>query len=337
MSAYFRPRSGVATSNDVARFANVSQATVSRVFNYPEKVRVETLIRVQEAARELGYTPNAIARSLTSRQTDMIAVVSVRFDNPFYQTLLIKISDMIADMGKKVILIQTQFDQSLDDILYKVMEYQVDGVVVLSAALSTKLLDRFTKVQIPLVIFNKYFDSRDFFSVSSDNLDAGKLVADYLVGKGYRSFGFVSGLQLSQTSDFRYKGFSGRLEEHGLPLPVLVSGDYSYRSGYEGLLALKNKGPLPQAVFCVNDLMAIGAMDAARNVLGMKVPEDIAFVGFDDLEQSSWEAYNLTSVRQPIDEMVSHTYHYLTQKIENAQTSGGYILFKCRLQARGSA
>ncbi|MCL2250015.1 MAG: LacI family DNA-binding transcriptional regulator [Oscillospiraceae bacterium] len=327
----------VITSSDVARIANVSQATVSRVFNNPDKVKAQTVAKVQKAVRDLGYTPNAIARSLTSKQTNMVAIVSVRFDNPFYQTLLIKISDMISEMGKKVILIQTNFDQSLDDILHEVMAYQVDGVVVLSAALSTKLLDRFAKIQIPLVVFNKYFDSREFFSVSSDNMDAGKLVADFLHGRGYKSFGFISGLQLSQTSDFRYKGFTERLHEHGYVPPVSISGDYSYRSGYEGLLEMKQRGKLPQAVFCVNDLMALGAMDAARSVLGMKIPDDIAFVGFDNLEQGSWQSYKLTSVKQPLDEMISHTQNYLTKKFDNAETSGGYILLKCKLEERSSS
>ena len=331
-----RGKVGAITSGDVARAANVSQATVSRVFNNSDQVRAQTVEQVKKAARDLGYTPNAIARSLTSKQTDMIAVVSVRFDNPFYQTLLIKISDMIAEMGKKVIFIQTQFNQSLEDILNEVMEYQVDGVVVLSAAFSAKLLDKFTRVQIPLVIFNKYFDSRNFFSVSSDNLDAGRLVADHLVERGYQSFGFISGKQLSQTSDFRYKGYTERLQEFGVAKCQTVAGDYSYHSGYEGLLEMNKKGPLPQAVFCVNDLMALGAMDAARQVLGMRIPQDIAFVGFDNLEQSAWNSYRLTSVRQPIDDMVSHTSHYLKNKMLKPETSGGYILLKCKLEERST-
>jgi len=336
VKTYQKSKHKIVTSSDVAKAANVSQATVSRVFNNPEKVRPETVALVNNVVRELGYTPNAIARSLTSKQTDMIAVVSVRFDNPFYQTLLIKTSDMIAEMGKKMIFIQTQFDQSLEDILYKVMEYQVDGVVVFSAALSTKLLDKFQKVQIPLVIFNKHFDSRNFFSVSSDNLDAGRLVADHLVDRGYQSFGFISGEQLSQTSEFRYKGYVQRLNEHGFAKCQVVAGDYSYRSGYDGLLELSKKGSLPQAVFCVNDLMALGAMDAARQVLGMRVPDDIAFIGFDNLEQASWESYMLTSVQQPINELIGHTYNYLTNKIDNSDTSGGYILLKCKLVERTS-
>jgi DNA-binding LacI/PurR family transcriptional regulator len=328
-------REGV-TSNDVALYANVSQATVSRVFRNSAKVRPETVTQVMKAVQELGYRPNAIARSLTSRQTDIIAVVSVNFDNPFYQTILINISKMIAAMGKKMMFIQTAFDQPLEDVLNQVLEYQVDGIVVFSAALSANLVSDFTFSRLPLVIFNKHFNSRGFFSVCSDNIDAGRLIADHFVERGYTSFGFISGEKLSQTSEFRFKGFSGRLKELGYDNCCIVPGNYTYSSGYEGLLAMKEKGPLPDAVFCVNDLMALGAMDAARIKMGLRVPQDIAFVGFDNLEQSGWESYDLTTVQQPLDEMVHYTENYLRQKISNADTSGGYILLKCKLIKRSS-
>ena len=326
----------VVTSSDVAMHAKVSQATVSRVFSNSEKVRPEMAEHVLKVARELGYRPNAIARSLTSRQTDMIAVVSVDFHNPFYQTLLMKMYNMISGMGKKMMLIQSPFEQALDSVLNQVMEYQVDGIVVFSAALSANWVNDITNTQTPLVIFNKYFDSRNYFSVCSDNVDAGRLVADYLVEKKFDSFGFISSERLSQTNDYRHKGFVGRLKELGYDRCVIGSGDYSYQSGYEALLSMKDSGPLPKAIFCVNDLMALGAMDAARGKLGLRIPEDIAFVGFDNLEQADWDAYGLTSVQQPVDEMVSYTENYLQNKFSTPETSGGYILLKCRLVERSS-
>ena len=325
------------TSNDVALHANVSQATVSRVFRNTSKVRPETVSQVMKSVHELGYRPNAIARSLTSNQTDIIAVVSVNFENPFYQTILTKISSMIRSMGKKMMFIQTAFDQPLEDVLNQVIEYQVDGILVLSAALSAHLDADYTFTGIPLVIFNKHFDSRNFFSVCSDNIDAGRLVADHLAGKGYSSFGFIAGEKLSQTSEYRYRGFSGRLKELGYNDCITVPGNYTYMSGYEALLSMKDRGPLPQAVFCVNDLMALGAMDAARSKLGLRIPRDIAFVGFDNLEQSGWESYKLSSVQQPLDEMVHYSENYFRQKFLNSDVSSGYILVKCKLIERSSS
>ncbi len=337
MQSKDRSKRALITSNDVARRANVSQATVSRVFSNTAQVKPETISQVLKAAEELGYRPNAIARSLTSNKTDMIAVVSVNFDNPFYQTLLIKMAHMVASMGKKMMFIQSPFEQALDDILYQVMEYQVDGIIVLSAALSSKMASEFARVRTPLVVFNKHFDGRNYFSVCSDNIDAGQLVAEHMVQKGYQSFGFISGDLLKQTSEFRFRGYTQCLEQHGFKDCIVAAGDYSYRSGHEALLSMRQKGDLPEAVFCVNDLMALGAMDAARRELGLRVPEDIAFVGFDDLEQSRWGSYQLTSVQQPIDEMIEYTKNYLSKKFENADTSGGYMLLKCKLIPRTSS
>ncbi|MBC8584910.1 LacI family DNA-binding transcriptional regulator [Youxingia wuxianensis] len=327
------------TSKDVANYAKVSQATVSRVFSRQSYVKEETVKRVMDAARALGYTPNLIARSLNSRQTDLIAVVTVHFDNPFYQTLITKLSEMISALGKQMLFIQSPFESDLDEILDRVLQYQVDGVVVLSAAISSQMVDKFIQIKSPLVIFNKQFDSRYFFSVCSDNVDSGAMVAEFFVEQGYESFGYISGDMLKQTSGNRYKGYTQQLAKRGYHKCSVVNGDYSYQSGYEAILKMKKQegGILPQAVFCANDLMAFGAMDAVRHELGLRIPQDVAFVGFDDLEQSSWEGYQLTSVAQPVDEMVEYTKNYLYKKLNSIETSGGYVLLKCNMVKRNSA
>lgn len=325
------------TSKDVAKLAGVSQATVSRVFSRRDYVREETVEKVMEAARELGYTPNAMARGLGGHETNLIAVVSLNFVNPFYQTLMIRISEMVSAMGKQMLFIESPFEQDLDDILYRVLQYRVDAVIVLSAALSPRMSDRFSRVKIPLVIFNSQYDSRYFFSVCSDNIDAGAMVADYLVGKGYDSFGFIAGKATRQTSVYRHKGFAEGLARHGFGKPVTTAGDYSYSSGAKALIQMFQQGKLPRAIFCANDLMAFGAMDVARHKLGLRVPQDIAFVGFDNLEQSQWHSYQLTSVSQPVNEMVEYTQNYLHKKFTSQETSHGYVLLKTKLVERASS
>lgn len=329
-------KKGMVTSKDVAARANVSQATVSRVFSNSSSVKEDTIKRVMKAARELGYTPNAIARSLNSKKTNMVAVVTVNFENPFYQTLLIKISDLVKSLGKQMLFIQSPFEQDLDDILDRVLQYQVDGVIVLSAAISSEMKDRFTQVNIPLVIFNKQFDSHSFYSVCSDNVDSGTMVAEYLINKGYTSFGYISGDRLKQTSGNRYKGYVTGLESHGFSCSICVNGDYTYESGYNALKEMYKRGPLPRAIFCANDLMAFGAIDAARNLFKLRIPEDVAFVGFDNLEQCEWKSYNLTSVAQPVEEMVEYTRNYLQKRFKGIATSGGYVLLKCTIIERGT-
>ncbi len=326
------------TSKDVARAAGVSQATVSRVFSRRDYVRGETAQRVLDAARELGYAPGAATRGPGGMESNLVAVVSLNFINPFYQTLLIRISEMVSSMGKQMLFIESPFERDLDDILYRVLQYRVDAVIVLSAALSARMSDRFSRVKIPLVIFNSQYDSRYFFSVCTDNIDAGAMVADYLVGRGYDSFGFIAGKATRQTSVYRHKGFADALEKHGHAHIATAEGDYSYASGAKALLALRQqRGKLPRAIFCANDLMALGAMDTARHKLALRVPQDIAFVGFDNLEQSQWRSYQLTSVSQPVNEMVEYTKNYLSKKFAGHETSGGYVLLKTKLCERGSS
>lgn len=327
---------GIVTSKDVAELAKVSQATVSRVFSRNGYVKGATAQRVMEAAKQLGYSPNAIARSLNSKQTDLIAVVTVDFDNPFYQAITSRLSVMIEEMGKQMLLIQSGFETELDQILERVLQYRVDGVVVVSAAISSHMMTRITQINTPLVIFNKQFDSRFFFSVCSDNLDAGAMVADYFWERGYRSFGYISGNILRQTSGNRHKGYVDRLATYGVKECIVANGDYSYQSGCDALLKIAAQGQLPRAIFCANDLMAFGAMDTVRFDLGLRVPEDVAFVGFDDLQQSSWKNYQLTSVSQPLEEMVEYTRSYLARKLASPEATGGYLLLKCRIHERGS-
>ena len=118
---------------------------------------------------------------------------------------------------------------------------------------------------------------------------------------------------------------------------MLENGDYTYESGYDALLRMKKKGDLPRAIFCANDLMAFGAMDAARQVLHLRIPEDIAFVGFDNVMMSEWNSYQLTSVAQPMEEMIEYTQAYLKKRFEDKPASGGYVLLKCAIVERSSS
>lgn len=331
------PDQKVVTSKDVARAANVSQPTVSRVFSNPDLVKPETAQKVLDTARLLGYTPNALARGLNNNKTDLVAVVTVCFANPFYQTELSYISDLLAKLGKQMLLLQSAFEQDLEDVLKNALQYQVDGVIIISAAISSEIREKFSKIGIPLVVFNKKFDCRSFYSVCSDNLDSGRMVAEYLVKRGYMSFGYISGDLLKQTSGHRYQGYLDGLGQCGYTCSSLENGDYTYESGYRALLKMAKKGPLPRAIFSANDLMAFGAMDAARNELHLRIPEDIAFVGFDNLSMSNWTSYQLTSVSQPLSEMAEYTLNYLKKCFEGKKASGGYVLLKCTLVERSSS
>ena len=329
---------GKATSIEVAKKAGVSQATVSRVFNKKENINTDTQKRVEQAAKELGYMPNAIARSLISRKTNLIALVTVRSENPHYWRIASHLSQKFANAGKQILYCECDFEQNINDIFFQVMQYQVDGVIIMSAAVSPEITKECARVNIPVVIFNRYLTHPNFCTVCSDNVGAGALVADYLAAKGYDSFGYIgTDRLLVQISSDRQRGFAQRLSELSLSFCATEYGDYSYESGKAAMHRLMQAKERPRAIFCANDLMAFGAMDAARTEMGLKIPQDVAIVGFDGLQESGWDSYRLTTVKQSVDYMIDEAFDYLAKKMDGAEVPGSLKLFPCEMIERETA
>jgi DNA-binding LacI/PurR family transcriptional regulator len=323
-------------SKTVAKMAGVSQATVSRVFNSQVNIREETKRRVLDAGHKLGYYPNAIARSLTSRKSNLVAVVSIGTVNPYYHSNIVKISSEIQKSGRQTLFFVSPKEQELDDILAQILQYQVDAVIVLSAVLSTQMTRQCARVQVPVVVFNKYTVNKNVLSVCSDNVGAGWLVANYLYEKGHQKYAFIGSETFSGTSSDRQKGFLDCLAEKGIGNCIVRNVPYTYRDGYEAMRSILQDASRPDAVFCAGDLMALGALDVARSEFGMDVPRDIAIIGFDNIPDASFEAYHLTTVEQKIDEMVRMTFDYLNNRLSGNSTVNGVHLFDCRIIERSS-
>lgn len=334
-----------ATSNDVAKEANVSQATVSRVFSGKGKVSEETERRVLEAAKKLYYTPNAIAKSLISSKSNLIAVVSIRSDNPFYRMLLLKLCKQLNDCGKSILFFETNLGNNVDDIMYNVMQYQVDGIIAVSASVSPDLVERCYHYRIPVVVFNRVFRRKGIYSLCSDNQGAGRMIADYLADKHYGPFAFVGyGVEdggtpsgkygVTEPVNLRLQGFKARLMERGEQPPIVSNGRFSYQSSYEQTVALLEEHPEVRSIFFANDMMALGGTDAIRLHFKLRIPEDIAVIGFDDIAAVSWKSYNLTSVRQPMDEMIEHGVRYLTSERYDSRQNEQFRTFPCKIIER---
>lgn len=324
------------TSSDVAKAACVSQTTVSRVLNMDSKVKEVTRNKVLNAAMELGYTPNAIARSLTSRKTGIIAIVTISSTNPYFSIITGELSKLFHGAGKQILYFEMDIEQEIDDILYKILQYQVDGVIIISAAVTAKSTDAAIKINVPVVVFNKRSVTPGVHSVCSDNVEAGRMVADFLINKGYTDFSYIGSPTLSSTSSDRLKGFSDRIEEHGYNLCSVAMGDYSYASGGSAMRTIMDGATRPNAVFCANDLMALGALDMARRELSLRIPEDVAIVGFDDIDIASWAGYSLTTVHQPFAEMAADTFQYLTNNIHDNSVCNTLKLFQCHIVERST-
>jgi len=305
------------TATDVAKYLGMSQSTVSRVFTPGANVSEETRRKVLQAAGELGYHPNALARSLITKRSNMIGIVMGDILNPFYPDVLSKFSKELSKKGYHVLFVNAENEKLRRDEVSHFMEYNVEGAVVTDASMPSSVASYLKENHIPIVMFNRYHHNSLFHAVSCDNIDGGYQIGKYLIEKGHRQFAFISGTHNTSTSKDREKGFRKALVESGYNL-ITDDGDYTYEGAYAAALRLLNSIHPPDAIFCANDIMALGVIDAAKK-LGRQVPEDVSIVGFDDISLAEWSAYSLTTWKQPVNEMIEVTIELLLHDIEQKE------------------
>lgn len=324
------------TSIDVARRAGVSQSTVSRVFSLGSAVAEDKRRRVLDAARELGYQPNAIARSLTTRRTNIIGIVMANLTSPFYPYVLEKFLQHFRAMDRQTLLFTAAPDQDIDDIVPHIMQHRVDALIVTSALLSTEMADECLRYGLPVILFNRYILNSNANAVCTDNVEGGRQIANLLLDTGHQRIAYIAGQPQTSTNADREKGFSDRLRERGMTTWLREQGDFSYQSGYEAAARLLARRDRPDAIFAASDNMALGTMDAARYELGLRVPEDVSVVGFDGIPMSGWPPYRLTTVAQQVDLMVEETIRLMLEKIEDISSKPVMTLVPGRLIVRSS-
>ncbi len=325
------------TSIDVARLANVSQSAVSRTFSPNAAVSAKTRERVLAAARQLGYTPNALARSLITRRTNIVGVVMADMTNPFYPTVLEELVRQLSNAGRQVLLLTTTPDRQIDDLLPLLLQYQVDAVVIASATISSAMAGVLTGRGTPVVLFNRHVPGAQVSAVMCDNVEGGRLVANLLLDAGHRRVAYIAGKPDTSTNIDRETGFGDRLRERGAAPPLHEQGAYTYEAGYDAATRLLDRSERPTAIFCANDIIALGALDAARSACRLRVPEDVSVIGFDDIPAAAWPSYQLTTIRQPVEQMVAVAVDLLTQALTHPGVEPRVHLLPGLLVRRASA
>ncbi len=303
------------TSYDVAKRAGVSQSAVSRCFRPGSSISAKTKAKVLKAAKELGYHPNAMASGLMTRKTGLVAVIISSLTNLYYPEVLAEITQRLSDRDSRVLLFALRSESEVDTILEQVWRYRVDGAIV-AARLSEKQVLQFSRHKVPLVLYNRQNEDLAVSSVSCDSMVGERTLVDILVEAGHRNFGIISGPKDSFVGQERVLGAASRLKEHDL-IACVVEGGFDYTSGQNGLKNLldQTRGKL-DAIICANDLMAIGAIDAAR-ARGLQVPGDVSIVGFDGVAPAGWDSYRLTTIRQPVRRMSEAAVSMILERIEN--------------------
>ena len=326
-------RKSAVTSVDVARKAGVSQSAVSRAFaKGPTQSGVSDAVRekIMLAASELGYRPNALARSLITQRSRIVGVLFSYLDNPFYAQALELICHELQKRGYHALVFMmpdtlADAEATLSDIL----QYQVDGVITASVELSSKICDDCREQGIPIVMLS---------SVTVDNVAGGRLAARTLLDAGNKHIAILLGWEGASTSRDREAGFKAELAERGAVLHSEATGHFDLARTADAARALFDmpQAGRPDAVFVVNDYMAVRVMDVIRFEFGRRIPDDVSVVGFDDTAMAALPTYDLTTIRQPVRRMVSATLRVLFERIDRPDIEPEHVTLGAVLVERKS-
>lgn len=288
-----------ATIRDVAARAGVSVATVSRVFNQKGPIREETVRRVMDVAGELQYIPHAGARSLSTRSTRTIGVVLPDLHGEFFSEVIRGIDLAARESGYHLLLSGSHADREEMRAVVQAVRGMVDGLIVMSPDLDASALLGELPAGIPSVLLNAKVDGRP--SITIDNAGGARGVVRHLASLGHRHIAFIGGPAKNADAEQRRRGFRAGVKTHGIR-GLEMHGDFTEDSGYEAGKAIAAMKPRPTAVFAANDSMAIGALSAFRDAR-VRVPDQIALVGFDDIPIARFLDPPLTTVKVPIAEL----------------------------------
>ena len=309
------------TAVDVARLAGVSQSAVSRVFTPGASASKATAAKVRAAAEKLGYRPNPLARAMVTGRTRIIGLVVAYLDNHFYPLAMERLSRALQERGYHILVFMAEnATERVAEVVQELIDYRVDGIITASVAMSNDLTARLMALGIPVVNFNRGQDDPRLTDVTSDNVAGGRRATEFLIAAGHRRIAHIMGWQGSSTGRDRAEGFRQAMAAAGLTPHAMIDGMYDRDTAAAVARDLCAGPDRPDALFVGNDHMAFAVMDALRFGLGLAVPDDISVIGYDDVPMAAWPAYGLTTIRQPVNRMVTATVEAILGQIEGTAT-----------------
>ncbi len=314
----------MSTINDVARHADVSTMTVSRVVNKSDYVSAATRARVERAIAELGYVPNALAQQFRSKRTKTIALVMADITNPFFTTVARGVEDVAGPRGFGVLFCNTDESETREvEYVSMLVQRQVDGVLLVPATSSSRSLAILRAQNVPVVIVDRRVRSHQVDVVRGDSVAGAHALAQHLIQLGHRRIAILAGRKIVSTSVDRVTGFTRALAAAGIRQdPRLVRyGGYHQSEGYAMALEVLDERPAPTAIFAANNFIAVGAMRAIREA-GLHAPGDLSIVGFDDLPPDWSMDPFLTVVAQPAYTFGQRAAELLLERIDGQAPDG---------------
>jgi LacI family transcriptional regulator len=323
------------TSHDVAKLAGVSQSTVSRALRGLPGISAKTRIEIERAAEMLAYVPSEAGRSLSTRRTRAIGVVAAELTNPFFPELVEPMRAEFERLGYRVLLIPDSSEAPLE--IDRLADGTLDGVILTTVMLGSQLPHNLAARQIPFVLANREIDGIDADTVVLDNQLGGQLVASLLADLGHVRVAAILGPPDTSVGRDRGIGLRQGLSDRAIALlPSRVrSGPFTYEAGYRSTLDLLATPEPPTAIFCGNDVIAFGACNAAA-ARGLTPGRDLTIVGFDDIEMSAWDLFQITTVNGDMVGMAERAAQLLIQRIESPGSLPQRVTLAPRLVLRGT-
>lgn len=324
------------TLKEVAEKAGVSRSAVSRSFTDGASVSAKTREKVQAVARELGYQPNALASSLTTGRTKLIGLVSDNFHNPVFLEVFDLFTRSLQDRGLRPLLVNLSNEKNPASTLRMLQQYSVDGVIVASSTLPPSFAEAFHNAGMPVVhSFARANQSPEVCIAGIDNIHCGRIAAETLVQRGYTDVAFLGGPASATSTQDRLSGFLDALSTHSqINVSHSFAKTYAFEAGRNAMLKLLEGTPA-QAYFCGDDVLSIGALSAIQSA-GLSVPDDIGLIGLNDMEMAGWQLINLTTIRQPIKEIITSSVDLITSLLYEKPRAVEARLFACHIVERGT-
>lgn len=325
------------TLKDVAERAGVSRSAVSRTFTDGASVSDKMRRKVEKAAADLGYHPNALASSLTTGRTKLIGLVSNNFHNPLFLEIFDLFTRGLQDKGLRPLLVNLTDETDPQNSVRMLRQYSVDGVVVASSTLPPSFALAFRDAGVPVVhSFGRSSPATKVHVVGIDNVECGRMAARSLVARGYRNIGFMGGPETATSTQDRLAGFLDEMANHPEVTHSHSSAEnYSFEAGRAEMQRLLAADQRAEAYFCGDDVLSIGALSAMADA-GLSVPEDIGVIGLNDMEMAAWENIDLTTIRQPIKEIVSASIEMMNAMLDDPKRYPEARVFPCSVVERGT-
>lgn len=326
-----------ATLKDVAERAGVSRSAVSRAFTAGASVSAKTRQKIERAAAELGYQPNALASSLTTGRTRMIGLVSNNFHNPIFLRVFDLFTRGLQERGLRPLLVNLTDEVDPDASVRMLRQYSVDGVIVASSTLPASFADAFRAAGLPVVhSFGRLMATPSVDVIGLDNVAAGRLAAQTLQARGYTRVAFLGGPATATSTQDREAGFVATLDgAEDMTVSVSHAAAYTFDAGRAEMQRLLALGPAAEAYFCGDDVLSIGALSALRDA-GLRVPEDVGLIGLNDMDMAGWANINLTTILNPIAGIIARSIDLVAGMIDDPKHRPKAHRFACRIVERGT-